>query len=120
LCDERTAATAAALPSVSGWPGSALLWLSEVSGQPADPLPKRYKTCAVVGKARHLTSRRLGKYIDAHDAVMRFNAPAKRWVCSWSFGPCILPETWLCVYVCVCVCVCVSWNCLRGLSIGGV
>ena len=34
---------------------------------------KTFRTCAIVGNAGHLSSREYGKYIDDHEAVVRFN-----------------------------------------------
>ena len=34
---------------------------------------KFFKSCAIVGNAGHMTRKKYGKYIDKHDAVMRFN-----------------------------------------------
>jgi hypothetical protein len=41
---------------------------------PAVDGPKaKYRSCAIVGNAGHLTAHKWGKYIDRHEVVVRFN-----------------------------------------------
>ena len=40
----------------------------------SQPLQCRFRTCAVVGSSGGLRGARFGRYIDAHEAVLRINA----------------------------------------------
>lgn len=54
----------------------------------------RFSSCAVVGNADHLKSQKLGKYIDAHDAVLRMNTNIGK--------GCVLLEGFLCFFQSLC------------------
>ncbi|XP_019750098.1 beta-galactoside alpha-2,6-sialyltransferase 2 [Hippocampus comes] len=75
LCQMKTQAQ---LSTVDGSekPFSSLGWARLVPSLPLEQLQggSSFKTCAVVASAGAILRSRLGKEIDAHDAVLRFNA----------------------------------------------
>ena len=69
LCREKDSLTAAKkLPGVRGLKKLPKVGLSPLLGK-----GKKFGTCAIVGNAGHLMTKPYGKYIDAHDVVVRFN-----------------------------------------------
>ena len=69
LCREKDSLMAAKkLPGVRGLKKLPKVGLSPLLGK-----GKKFNTCAIVGNAGHLMTKPYGKYIDAHDVVVRFN-----------------------------------------------
>ena len=66
--DKDSLAAAKKLPGVRGLKKLPKVGLSPILGK-----GKKFGSCAIVGNAGHLMTKPYGKYIDAHDVVVRFN-----------------------------------------------